>query len=337
MRRRSPLLALVVSVAGGCLRPNPAYDPAESAGAVESGTLGGASSSTGDTSATAAGDDTTAAPTTTLVSTSSSSSSTGTGECGGDGDCPVGVCLQGVCVSNTSCKALKEGDPSLASGEYVLDPDEDGPLPEFEAHCDMTTSGGGWTLVARINGTDAQGLLYDVWTAGATVGDSLDFDLVAGTDALYPSHTAVRADELMFFDATALCGGDNRLVQTPAILNGKTLHQFLAELPPLDIEYNVADPELGPNVAIAVFLNEGCVHPLNGTGSKFPMHKIGVNVSMTPQNPNAFMRFATSPHDWDTGIASKNAPDGYFECGDLDARADSHDGWPGHVVTVFVR
>lgn len=95
--------------------------------------------------------------------------------------------------------------------------------------------------------------------------------------------------------------------------------------------------DLGPNVAIAVFLNEGCVHPLNGTGTKFPMHKMGVDVSMTPQNPNAFMRFTTAPHDWDTGIASKNAPDGSFECGDLDARADSHDGWPGHVVTVFVR
>jgi cysteine-rich repeat protein len=256
--------------------------------------------------------------------------------CVDDGDCEA-VCMMNTCFSLTSCKAIHDVDPALPDGEYTLDPDDGGPAPSFAAHCDMTTSGGGWTLVARVNGTDMQGLLYDVWTAGATVGDIADFNLVAGGDALYPSHTAVLADELMFLDATAPCGGDNRLVQTAAILGDKPLRQFLADVPALNVTYLNADPALGANVSVAAFLNKGCVHPLHGAGNKFPMNKFGVNISMTTHNANAFIRFTTSPNDWDIGIGSKLGPDGGYQCGDMDPLGDGHNGWPGHIVTVYVR
>ncbi len=257
--------------------------------------------------------------------------------CAVDDDCDEVTCLEGACIDVRSCKTIHASDGELPDGVYPIDPDGQEPGAGFDAYCDMSTDGGGWTLVARINGADAQNLLYDVWTAGETVGDVGNFSLVAGGDVLYPAHTAVTADELMFLDATAPCGEEYRLAQTAAIMGGTSLAAYLAGIPPLNVTYLVADPALGTNVSIAAYINTGCTQPFFGTANKFPMNKFGVNISMTTHNPDAFMRFTTSPNDWDVGIASRKQPDLSYQCGDLDPFGDKHTGWPGHIVTTFVR
>ena len=85
------------------------------------------------------------------------------------GDCGTGFCSMNLCAVAPSCKAIKQANPMAANGVYQIDPDGNGPVMPFNAFCEMTIDGGGWTLALKADGSKTT-FAYDaaLWTNAST-------------------------------------------------------------------------------------------------------------------------------------------------------------------------
>ncbi|KAF0199590.1 MAG: putative lipoprotein [Bacteroidetes bacterium] len=107
-----------------------------------------------------------------------------------------------------NCSEILYYNPSATSGVYTIDPDGEGSLPAMDCRCDMTTDGGGWTLVLNYNHLDNTNPALSVLTGSLPLqGETaLGFD-ESGT--AYWGHagnglmTALPFDEVRFYGYTS--------------------------------------------------------------------------------------------------------------------------------------
>lgn len=98
-----------------------------------------------------------------------------------------------------SCLWIENSGFAQGNGLYWLDPDGTG---AFEAYCDMSTDGGGWTLILKaVNGNFAYE--DDIWTTDNTVNPT-DYQLTATGMAKYPAFNSVAFTEIRTSDIAAL-------------------------------------------------------------------------------------------------------------------------------------
>ena len=71
-----------------------------------------------------------------------------------------------------SCLEVLVENPSASSGVYWIDPDGDGPASIMQVQCDMTSDGGGWSLLVRLDTNDGDRRDYDssFWNSDVQVG-----------------------------------------------------------------------------------------------------------------------------------------------------------------------
>ncbi|MFT3772226.1 MAG: fibrinogen-like YCDxxxxGGGW domain-containing protein [Minicystis sp.] len=174
----------VCNAAGGCVQCNvdaecsTCTDGANDSAATAVGTCN-AGSCTGETTTTSCGAYTCGG---TVCRTT----------CASSADCVAGgTCTSNACVPAASCNALLTASPALAGkdGTYMVQPS--GASAPLAAYCDMTTDGGGWTLVlAYAHPAGGKAPLVPAVTPPTDPNNGYSHLNVAGMAALQPFTSA---------------------------------------------------------------------------------------------------------------------------------------------------
>ena len=114
-------------------------------------------------------------------------------------ECATGAgfsCVAGACLP-LSCNALKKAKPGSTDGVYSIAPDG---MTRMDVYCDMTTAGGGWTLLMKLVGSS-------FCFASANWTSLFGFNEAATLDASVPAAGSSDAKSRAFYlmpDVTSL-------------------------------------------------------------------------------------------------------------------------------------
>ena len=103
-----------------------------------------------------------------------------------------------------SCQEILDNSPSSPDGVYTIDADGPGGTPPFDAYCDMTADGSGWTLIAAFSNTDSVKNWVQPNPWWYTTQEHGDYTNPAtDTDAVSPGYYTVVAQEFMLKDSAS--------------------------------------------------------------------------------------------------------------------------------------